>query len=1813
MRPGYFTHFVRDDESRILPSSASTEIAMDVPFRGLPPGWDVPEHEDLDNLPKADSRAHLKRRKADLDAAKNRQVPNGLKANVDAVEFGLRDTCIVHMEEVVFENVAEVAVVFTRVSIDESTFHHSFFDAVTLRPHESLTVQVAFLPPRSKVGYTAWMSFKTSVGSFDMRLSGMGMSNRFGVESLNSIRLPPVLRFTPHIVLRNSFENDLEILEAFSTSDFFQLALPAPKLGDVNFMPWVLMPNQTKTVLHLAFSSPSQGRFHGFIVLKTNKGTLFLRVDLLVATGGIFVPTSKLEFFTLTSPTQKKRLRILLHLSGVNPSTLLDMYPEDVSANANIRCKFTRGNIIIPNVNQVMGEVEFSGEEEGVFSGRIVLETSDKIDPILYVPYSARVIHGSLKFSVSNTTFYTPGSMSKGLRAAVSSLDAGAAVMPHSEGDVVSGEAETDHDGAGEIVITQTQELTNSFHIPITLFAVALDDPRFTVLNFEPGVTIAPNATYRGLEVQYRGPPDPSISRLRLSLQSNVAREFAVPIWTFHGRLAVSKTDIKTWERFGDALPSLYSDLSLRGVVTKETVVCEGNCLAPKYHQHSPSFQELTALFNLFGMEKAGATPPPKDLNKGMDEMITLVELSSGGGETLLDFGTLSLLEVRRARINVTNLNPRDIKLHRFTSDIPSLNVKFEFVQYSRTNQIILYDYDASQDEGLWIRSGHSAIFTLTVTGAAEERTNGKLVIETWFETREIHVMYETLAGSLEIFPKAVDFAPSFPGNVKSIAIHALSTYRKPLSVLSVRCTDDRLVPVIRNHTLASQQNMSVAVVWFDPGRLEQGTAPALDEATRRKWSRDLQYVPAEALKELASFGVSKREVDKFNANEYLWSRLRATGRDVINATVTVHTNIVARHEIPISAKLKQPFLGDLRELSFPLTQYGSSFDMFILMSNPSDSPVVLESAAFFTTNSMDEETAQEFAFYANEDAQGVVAKRPFQQCSFHLNNMVTLGGERKRLEEHPITILPHETHRFGPVTFRPQKHPGSHGALLLIKNNLTQFHVISLSGEAGTSVVRLLDGRNHPIPHRMALNSTLDPFLYRTPYARNRGPPLRSSRGIVDSEGQGELVIFTLEDFHVDNCTDPKGRKEIQLSKEFSIQNNGIMPLFIHATLIGHAFCSFKGLRVEPCLAGLWIAPREMTNVTVYYVPDFSSSVVRESLHVITSVGTISMTLLASIPHKVLSACHFARPEVSETASFWLAFVRVPAFLIFVSLLIFTVHDIWRQSVPSRILLKKDQKIVSELKAQLEFGRRRPPSPIPVAPVAVPSASTASMAAPLTPKEKKESWPGRRSDTESTSASASASGSSEDQPTISPRKGGGKRHGNHKKNSENSVMRVESPTLAIVKESVSIPSTPPTRSGRSNRSKSDASSPSTSRSHTSRTSSDSRGDSTEESFEEDHQFSFRFEGVSESLDVPRFALRLQELMKVDPKKLKVTLEESTGSFIAVCSVSGDSGEKTLVKVRGLLKSSKSSLSGKFGANVVDYGLGDAAKLEERRLAQARKEAKKAARRLHESSNVNVSGIPVVVASTTTATTAPAPVGNPIRAPRAPVVQHQHQQQQQQQHRSPPPPSRVPVVAKVSLAVPKPKRTFQPVDLFSDASSNSTTGFSLSELPPGFGDSPSPQPGMGGSAQGLLPRDLLTSSGGGQGFVDFSHIRLAKNEPAVPVQSLFGDWTSTSVLPIPLIEEDNNNNNNNNNNTNSNSNSNSDTFGADLISLLRAPQTEPSPSQRQQEDAELFGGLHWIDDSSRSDGLLLDVALEDDASLQSSQSEFFSLFQDRSE
>lgn len=231
----------------------------------------------------------------------------------------------------------------------------------------------------------------------------------------------------------------------------------------------------------------------------------------------------------MTSVKQKKKLKIRVISSSPLPISLLGMRPEEPDPLIKVFFFFSFSfcslffkkqktksvfSLLVSSCNQMwkmsLGKWSLVEQKKvfliccffllflkfplfkGIFAGRIVVETNSMVDPVLYIPYSGRVMHGSLKFSVANTTFFTPGS-SLVKKQKIYSL-----FGPYPKQDL-AGFAQRAGEVAqqsGHLQITQLQELTNCFRVPITLYSAFVDDPRFSVLNFEPGITIQPNATY---------------------------------------------------------------------------------------------------------------------------------------------------------------------------------------------------------------------------------------------------------------------------------------------------------------------------------------------------------------------------------------------------------------------------------------------------------------------------------------------------------------------------------------------------------------------------------------------------------------------------------------------------------------------------------------------------------------------------------------------------------------------------------------------------------------------------------------------------------------------------------------------------------------------------------------------------------------------------------------------------------------------------------------------------------------------------------------------------------------------------------------------------------------------------------------------------------------------------------------------------------------------------------------------------------------------------------------------------------------------
>lgn len=164
LRPGFFNRFVRNDKNnKVEPSFDPAKLHMDIPFKGVPPGWDIMERnkanfmaETLQSFQSVAMAAsnllfdeHGKPRNMGPSINVPPSAPKSVSAPVpkqikilpeESVHFGDRATCILHMEVLHLVNVGDDPVEFFDVVIDNSFFHHSFKNTISVAPRGNLTV-----------------------------------------------------------------------------------------------------------------------------------------------------------------------------------------------------------------------------------------------------------------------------------------------------------------------------------------------------------------------------------------------------------------------------------------------------------------------------------------------------------------------------------------------------------------------------------------------------------------------------------------------------------------------------------------------------------------------------------------------------------------------------------------------------------------------------------------------------------------------------------------------------------------------------------------------------------------------------------------------------------------------------------------------------------------------------------------------------------------------------------------------------------------------------------------------------------------------------------------------------------------------------------------------------------------------------------------------------------------------------------------------------------------------------------------------------------------------------------------------------------------------------------------------------------------------------------------------------------------------------------------------------------------------------------------------------------------------------------------
>eukprot|EP01088_Endostelium_zonatum_P018590 TRINITY_DN601_c0_g1_i2.p1 TRINITY_DN601_c0_g1~~TRINITY_DN601_c0_g1_i2.p1 ORF type:complete len:1977 (-),score=611.23 TRINITY_DN601_c0_g1_i2:44-5974(-) len=451
------------------------------------------------------------------------------------IDFKERPVCMASVENINIINTSDQEELHLFSLQTESLhFHASFFKQSVILPGQNTTVSIVFLP-RSTGLVEHFVVIQSNIGELPYKVYGQGVTNPYRIHPFLGAKVPADVMYSPPIELYNPHDDTLRIKEVFTSGGFLHLNLPGVtdvNPNDPNSNPnaappppqlWEIPPKQKKTIINLAFMSGNPGKYIGYVNIKTDKDNMILHVDTLVVKGGLHRTPEEIIFDTITGSNEVTKTSLMLLNAGTDPVQVLDVLP--LKPDALLSVNFTRGQVIPPGVEKEVSILSFSGRMEGNFNGKLLLRTNDTnpANARMEVPYSARIIHGSLGYLPHNTTFLVSKS-----------------VMGIGSG--TSANKDADKNNAKKIVpVVKSIVFTNRFGYPLVFYGAEIEDGNFDVLSFTPGRVVQPGQAFKPVTIQFTPNTTTTMYSTVLNMHTN-ASTMRIPLHVYHGRLLYSES-----------------------------------------------------------------------------------------------------------------------------------------------------------------------------------------------------------------------------------------------------------------------------------------------------------------------------------------------------------------------------------------------------------------------------------------------------------------------------------------------------------------------------------------------------------------------------------------------------------------------------------------------------------------------------------------------------------------------------------------------------------------------------------------------------------------------------------------------------------------------------------------------------------------------------------------------------------------------------------------------------------------------------------------------------------------------------------------------------------------------------------------------------------------------------------------------------------------------------------------------------------------------------------------------------------------------
>ncbi|XP_071244420.1 transmembrane protein 131-like isoform X2 [Salvelinus alpinus] len=183
-------------------------------------------------------------------------------------------------------------------------------------------------------------------------------------------------------------------------------------------------------------------------------------------------------------------------------------------------------------------------------------------------------------------------------------------------------------------------------------------------------------------------------------------------------------------------------------------------------------------------------------------------------------------------------------------------------------------------------------------------------------------------------------------------------------------------------------------------------------------------------------------------------------------------------------------------------------------------------------------------------------------------------------------------------VVFTPSEHKPTTTTILLLRNNLTVFDMVTVRGHGSKELLRL--GGKLP--------------------------------------GPGASLRFNVPQSTLMECRDGlrTNKPLFAIRKSFKVENAGELPLTVTSMNINGYKCQGFGFEVLQCRS-FSLDHNSSSEITIAFTPDFTSSWVIRDLTLVTSRGSLfPFTLNVTLPHHMLPLCAQVVPGPSWEETFW-------------------------------------------------------------------------------------------------------------------------------------------------------------------------------------------------------------------------------------------------------------------------------------------------------------------------------------------------------------------------------------------------------------------------------------------------------------------------------------------------------------------------------------------------------------------------------------------------